>query len=164
MRRRWLAERAGRAVRRVVAWFYISEADVRHPSTHWTYLGICLVFVLLPAFLSSPDPDHVACGGLSLPGTCLSRELFHTACPGCGLTRSFVALTHGRFRESLSLHRLGIALYLFFLWQIAYRLYCLRRRCQDIPRPLLGLQSAFGFGMIAALFVNWLIGLWVGGN
>jgi len=164
MRAGRLAAGTAGGFRRVVGWFHISEADVRNPSTHWTYLGICLVLVVLPAFLSNSDPAHISFLGVRVPGSCLSRELFHADCPGCGLTRSFVALTHGRFRESLSLHRLGLVLYLFFLWQIAYRLYCLRQRCANLPAGLLRLQSWLGFGMVAALLANWAVGLFVGGN
>lgn len=164
MRTGRLAAGAAGVLRGVVGWFHISEADVRSPSTHWTYLGICLVLVLLPAFLSSSDSACVSLFGLRVPGSCLSRELFHADCPGCGLTRSFVAVTHGQFGESFSLHRLGLVLYLFFLGQIAYRVYCLRKRCANLPAALLRLQSWLGFGMVTALLANWAIGLFVGGN
>jgi hypothetical protein len=80
------------------------------------------------------------------------------------MTRSFVALTHGRIRDALAFHRLGIALYAFFLWQAGYRLYCLRKRCVGIPHSLLRVQSALGFGMVALLVVNWFVGLFIGGN
>jgi hypothetical protein len=150
--------------RRVVGWFYLSEADIRDPSTHWTYLGICLFLLVTPIFLSSSGSDHVTVLGHRVPGACLSRELFHTTCPGCGLTRSFVALTHGRVRESLAFHRLGIALYLFFVWQAFYRLHCLHKRCKGISPRLLRFQSILALVMIAALIVNWGVGLSCGGN
>jgi hypothetical protein len=154
----------GRGLRKVFDWFYVSEADVRDMSTHWWYLGICLFMTVLPAFMAQSGSEHVQFLGLQLPGSCMSRELFGTTCPGCGLTRSFVALTHGRFQESLSLHRLGIVLYLFFVWQMAYRIYCLRKHGVGIPRRLCRVQSFLGMGMFVALLANWGIGLFVGGN
>jgi len=155
---------AGRLARRAVSWFYLSEADVRHPSTHWTYLLICLFLTALPVLLTCPDPAHLALFGIPIPETCLSRKLFHSPCPGCGMTRSFVALTHGRFAESVAFHRLGIALYLFFVWQIIYRLYCIRTRCAHRHHRLLRFQSMLGLGMVVALLLNWAVGLGVGGN
>lgn len=151
-------------MRRVIAWFYVSEADLRDPSTHWAYLCICLSLVVLPAFMSCPDQAHVSFLGLSVPGFCLSREWFGTLCPGCGLTRSFVALTHGRFRESLGFHRLGFVFYLFLLWQAGYRLYCIRARCVHIPARLCRVQSVLGFGVVVGLLLNWGIGLMTGSN
>ena len=42
-----------------------------------------------------------------LPVMCGSRAFFGVECPGCGLTRSFVALAGGDFAESLAFHRVG---------------------------------------------------------
>jgi hypothetical protein len=154
----------GRVLRRIVGWFYLSEADVRDVATHRWYLGICLFLTVLPVFMANSAPGHVMFFGLELPGSCMSRELFGTTCPGCGLTRSFVVLTHGQFRESLALHRLGFVLYLFFLWQIVYRCYCIHKRGAGIPLRLCRLQSYLGMGMVFALLANWGIGLFLGGN
>jgi len=47
-----------------------------------------------------------------LPGLpCLSYVVFHVPCPGCGLTRSILALWHGHVVESLRLHPVGIVLF-----------------------------------------------------
>jgi hypothetical protein len=39
---------------------------------------------------------------------CPSAQLFHFACPGCGLTRASLRLLHGDVRGSLALHPLAI--------------------------------------------------------
>lgn len=54
------------------------------------------------AFLVSPD--HVADG----PVICPFRRLTGLPCPGCGLTRSWVYLAHGWWRESLAAHPFGV--------------------------------------------------------
>ena len=53
-----------------------------------------------------------------MPSLCLFYHLTGLPCPGCGLTRSFVCLGHGRFFESLHWHPLGPAIFLLFtlLW------------------------------------------------
>ncbi len=53
-----------------------------------------------------------------LPSFCLFYHLTGLPCPGCGLTRSFVCLGHGRLWESLHWHPLGPAIFLLFalLW------------------------------------------------
>ncbi len=50
-----------------------------------------------------------------LPSVCLFYHLTGLPCPGCGLTRSFVCLGHGRFGEALHWHPLGPAIFLLFL-------------------------------------------------
>lgn len=42
---------------------------------------------------------------------CWSRLLFGALCPGCGLTRSFVALAGGSLAEAWSLNRMGPLLF-----------------------------------------------------
>ena len=42
---------------------------------------------------------------------CWSRLLFGTLCPGCGLTRSFVALAGGSLAEAWRLNRMGPPLF-----------------------------------------------------
>ena len=39
---------------------------------------------------------------------CAVKGFLGCDCPGCGLIRSLVALTHGRLRESIDLHPLGV--------------------------------------------------------
>ncbi len=59
---------------------------------------------------------------ITLPDTCMSRRLLNIPCPGCGLTRSFVAFSQGRFRESFRFNLMGPFIYIICLFQIPYRL------------------------------------------
>ena len=54
------------------------------------------------AFLVSPE--HVEDG----PVLCPFRRLTGLPCPGCGLTRSWVYLAHGWWREAFAAHPFGI--------------------------------------------------------
>jgi len=89
-----------------------------------------------------------------LPETCPARAWSGRDCPGCGLTRSFILLAHGRFRESVHMHRLGWMMAVAVLLQFPYRLLSLRRPDRPLlPRPVLWV---FGWGLIVALVVNWV--------
>lgn len=48
--------------------------------------------------------------GVSL---CWFHALTHLPCPGCGLSRSFASLSHGRLQASLLYHPLGVLCYAF---------------------------------------------------
>ncbi len=62
-----------------------------------------------------------------LPESCFSRALLGIDCPGCGLTRSIVYLVHGDLSASLAMHRLGWLVLAAIVWQVPYRLWCMRR-------------------------------------
>ncbi len=42
-----------------------------------------------------------------LPSLCTMKIVTGIGCPGCGMTRSVIASTHGRFREAIQWHALG---------------------------------------------------------
>jgi len=58
---------------------------------------------------------------LYLSETCFSRHFFGISCPGCGLTRSFVAMAHGHIQTAFEHNLMGPILYLTCLLQIPYR-------------------------------------------
>ncbi len=91
----------------------------------------------------------------ALPSTCGSRVLFGVECPGCGLTRSFVALAAGDIGASLPFNRVGWLLALAVVAQIPYRIFAvreLRHRVVERAWPVW-----FGYFLIAALVGNWLL-------
>lgn len=56
-----------------------------------------------------PMPRRGAIAGL--PSLCPFQALTGAPCPGCGLTRSFVCLTHGDLGQALHWHLLGPVLF-----------------------------------------------------
>lgn len=125
----------------------------------WQILAVA-TFVVVMAFALDvlPGGTRVAFRGLHqwpLPETCPARALSGRDCPGCGLTRSFVLLAHGRFRESVHMHHVGWLMAFAVLVQFPYRLLSLRRPGRVlVPRVVLLL---FGWGVWLALVVNWLV-------
>ncbi len=129
------------------------EATQRH---HRNMLMISFG-VVVAAFLLEVVPDQrVALVGLAsypFPHTCMSRSLFGTDCPGCGLTRSLIHLCHGNWRASLEVHRLGWLMGVAVLLQFPYRSL---RLAKPGYRPLNGrIPIWFGRALIALLIANW---------
>jgi hypothetical protein len=125
---------------------------------HWTMLAVSLLVIMLSMTLRLNPSGSVGASWLpvsSLPPLCGSRALFGVECPGCGLTRSFVALGHGNWRESLRLHRVGWLLAAAVVLQIPYRMYSLwelNRRVPDRAWP-----AWCGNFLIAAMIANWVV-------
>lgn len=95
---------------------------------HALILGLCLCCIVGASLLhGSPDgrvwlPVTFIHSEVPLPDVCWSRRLLGVSCPGCGLTRSFVAMAHGRFGQALDFNLMGPFLYLLCWSQIPYRL------------------------------------------
>ncbi|TAH39694.1 MAG: DUF2752 domain-containing protein [Planctomycetota bacterium] len=69
-------------------------------------LPVAALAALLASFLL--EPAKVAHG----PVLCPLRRATGLPCPGCGLTRSFVATAHGQLAEAFTLHLFGPFLFL----------------------------------------------------
>jgi len=123
-------------------------------------LGLAVSAILLSLIFNiSPDRQHIFLRGFPdcvMPGTCPSRQLFHSDCPGCGLTRSIVFLAHNDWRSSWQMHRVGWLIALTIILQVPYRILCLRRGRLVLGRTL---PKAFGLMLIVLLIGNWVMGL-----
>jgi hypothetical protein len=137
-----------------------ARATAKRRQRHREMLVIAAGVVLLAFLLEVRTDGRVALSFLPqwpLPETCSSRAWFGVECPGCGLTRSFVHLAHGRFRESYHLHHLGWLLALAVCLQFPYRLTAL---ATPHATPLgRNFPRACGWTLIALLFANWLVSL-----
>jgi len=81
--------------------------------------------VALAAILSSVVLGQFAAHGNDLlprQSLCWSVRFFHRECPGCGLTRSFVALGRGDVAAANDLNPLGPILFVYALALIAIRI------------------------------------------
>ena len=121
-------------------------------------LGASAAVIVLAFALQLNPAGRVSASWLpleSLPPLCGSRAWFGVNCPGCGLTRSFVALAGGHWGESLRIHRLGWLMAVTVALQIPYRLWGL----WEVRGGVLVERrwpTWFGNGLIAALVLNWL--------
>jgi hypothetical protein len=94
---------------------------------------------------------------VTLPESCISLRIFNVTCPGCGLTRSFVATARGRLTEAFRNNAMGPVLYLILLVQIPYRTArILGSRPSAIGRLMTRLQPE----LVTWFIVGGLVGQW----
>jgi hypothetical protein len=60
-------------------------------------------------------------------GTCLFRRVTELPCPGCGLTRSFCAISHGDFAGAWEFHPFGFAFYALAVTLVVWPFVARRR-------------------------------------
>lgn len=87
-------------------------------------LAILLVAAVLDV---TPARDGVTLLGWRLPEVCTTKRALGVACPGCGLTRSFVVGVRGDLAASARLHPVGAVLLLLTAFQVPYRAVRLAR-------------------------------------
>ena len=63
-----------------------------------------------------------------LPEMCMARRLFGWTCPGCGLTRSVVAMVQGHWLDAVVKNPAGPLFVVMFIAQVPYRIGRLWRR------------------------------------
>jgi hypothetical protein len=132
----------------------------RRRNRHLEMLVISLLAIGLSFLLEVGGEGRVFFHGFPdwpLPKTCFTRDIFSIDCPGCGLTRSYIYLAHGNWRDAWSIHRMGGILFIATALQIPYRIIALYKS----GRELLPIEVSkyIGFGLIAMLILNWLIGI-----
>lgn len=120
-------------------------------------ISVALVFSILFSFKGQGSEASLALAGVNLPPICGSRVLLDLPCPGCGLTRSFVAIAAGDFARSLEFHRLGWLVWLAAVLQLPYRIYCLR----ELRSKLAERKWPFWIGrfLLIMLLANWFLQL-----
>jgi hypothetical protein len=109
----------------------------RHPSRdanwrarrryHLALLVAAGAVLLLAGALNWHGPSLTFPGlGGPLPEVCSMRRVLGVDCPGCGLTRSFVALIHGDIGLAWRMNAAGLLFFAAIGFQLPYRAYQLR--------------------------------------
>lgn len=100
-----------------------------HGRTEHLWILSLAVMAIAGAFLLQFSSDGnlrltvpCTCEALTLPETCPSRVILGVSCPGCGLTRSFVAMARGDFDAAIRFNPMGPALFVLCWLQIPYRM------------------------------------------
>lgn len=100
----------------------------------------------------------------ALPETCAMYSRFGVDCPGCGLTRSFIHLSHGNLAAAWRLNAVGVFLYGFIVLQFILASLHLLAALQltTISRTLAfftAINERLLIALAVALFGQWLIGI-----
>ncbi len=120
------------------------------------------IFILVMSFTMRVLGDHhvILPGAVfPMPEGCMSKMLFGVSCPGCGLTRAMISLSHGEWGRAWMFNPTSFLLYPFLILQIPWRLLQISRLIQR--RPVL-----FSFWLfvpiltiVGVLISQWLIRL-----
>ena len=129
---------------------------------HRNMLILCTTVVILALTLQTRADQRVEFAwlpGVPMPETCASRSIFDVECPGCGLTRSFIAIARGSLSAAFQQNRTGWLLACGLLIQFPYRIWMLYHvRTHGLPEPVPErLKLAFVWILIVALVGNWLL-------
>ena len=126
----------------------------------WWLVG-CLTVLALAASLRTRGSRQVMVPGIqmALPEICVFRRNTGLDCPGCGLTRSFIAMTGGDWTRAWGLNPAAYLVYALVVLQIPYRILQIGRLLhgqQALHMP--GLQWLMWL-LAAALIGQWLVKL-----
>ena len=135
---------------------------------HLLVLGICLGLLGLSVILTPAEPqnglfkktgvEQVHLGGLPLPEICIMKNATGFPCPGCGLSRSWISLFHGRFKDSFAHNRMGILVLAYVLLQVGRHLVWLIIPSQRTLVNRWGRKLDYGIiGVLGILVLNWAI-------
>ena len=115
-------------------------------------LALAMVFAASFVF-----PPH----GLGM-SVCAFRNATGIPCPGCGMTRSFAALSHGQPGLAFEKHWVGPFMYaLFAFYMVKWAIEVLLRR-RILARLEDRLRMPVLWSILAAMLVTWVIRLTMG--
>ncbi|MCR4316317.1 MAG: DUF2752 domain-containing protein [Planctomycetes bacterium] len=126
------------------------EAEVRLLSV---FIMIVLGGPLVLSFFWAPVPDSHT--------FCMFKRTLGLPDAGCGLTRSFCSISHGRFVEALEFNPLGPLFYAGFAIFAAVSVYTLltaRDVIFRLFRRYVGLMTGVLFGLVVGLMAGRIIG------
>lgn len=89
---------------------------------------------------------------------CLFYRLTGLYCPGCGGTRAWIALVHGRFLRSLLYH--PVVLYgsgIYLVYAARNLLTLLPGRPHSCLFSGMAFRNAYLYGAAALIFLNWIV-------
>jgi hypothetical protein len=128
---------------------------------HALFFWMAVVVIGLSFVMRTEGPTSVYFPGtsVSLPELCSSKRMFGLPCPGCGLTRSFISISHGQLGRAWNFNPASFFLYAFVAIQIpwnAMQFLLIRSRKFGITLPYIHFLP---ITVAVVLVANWLIRL-----
>ncbi len=87
-------------------------------------LALCIGAIAGSFLLERTDSGRLALMGTVLPETCPVKVMLGLPCPGCGLTRSFAAMSAGEVMVAYGYNAMGPVIYVLCLLQLPYFVGC----------------------------------------
>jgi hypothetical protein len=129
---------------------------------HWAMLTLCSMVIVASLVLRVDGSTQVMLPGtdIALPGLCWFRRLLNINCPGCGLTRSFISVAHGRLSDAWYYNPVGPMLFAVVVSQLPYHGVQLWRQRRGLrPWQLGKTATRIPIFLAGALFAQWLVRL-----
>ena len=128
---------------------------------HGLFLLMAGTVLLLSLLMSTDGESQVffPFTEIRVPAMCSTQVLFGIQCPGCGLTRAFISISHGQFAKAWALNHASFMVYAFVAVQIPWhglQLWRLTRGHRPLESSLVYLVP---MGLVLVLFANWVIRL-----
>jgi uncharacterized protein DUF2752 len=126
---------------------------------HGTWLVIPALAIGLSLVLEIRNEREVLMPVLNqpLPELCSFRRMTGLDCAGCGLTRSFISIGHGRIADAWHYHPAGLLLYAIAAFQIPWQSVQLWRMSVGATELQTGKFANSVFYILAVL----LLGVWI---
>jgi hypothetical protein len=128
--------------------FFHDEMGRIHMNVLISSMLIIVLFVIL-----NNDHFHLA----SMPHLCVFQKLLNIPCPGCGVTRSILAMARGDTFSAFIFNPVGILLFLFFIAQIPLCFIALK--CITTRKCISQLSRVGSNTTIIALILVWMFRL-----
>ncbi len=94
-------------------------------------------------------------GGVDGMRLCVWYHLFGITCPFCGMSRGFVAISHGDIAAAIDFNPASLLIYAAFLWALFASIWAIKSgRWDSVPRPPDWLRLSF-YAAAVPMFV-WL--------
>ena len=123
---------------------------------------LCLAVVGLSVVMSTTQRTRVHLPGIDapLPELCFSKAMLDGACPGCGMTRAFIALGHGNPFDAWRYNPAALLFFPMVAGQIPWRIIQIvrvRRGSSELVAP--AWFSAYAIVVLILMLGQWIIGL-----
>ena len=125
---------------------------------HLMFLLMAAAVIFCSFVMTSEGQTTVRVPGVKfqMPEVCMSKRMWGVDCPGCGLTRSFISMSHGQFGRAFQFNPAGPIVYLFVLVQIPWHAYQMVRLWK-LRRPIESTWLYIPlFGMSVVILLQWL--------
>jgi hypothetical protein len=128
-------------------------------SFHGLLAAISLGVIVMAATMRSAGPSDVFLPGMkvALPELCLTKSILGVPCPGCGMTRSFIAIAHGQWRRAWNFNPASFLMFAFIAGQIPWRLCQIRRlrnHQEELDPTVFYVPMVV---MVVLLFAQWVV-------
>jgi len=126
---------------------------------HWLFFWMAAVVLLLSFLMKSEGGEKAVFlpgSQTPMPETCMTQRLFGIDCPGCGMTRAFIAISSGQFARAWRFNPASFIIYLFVALQIPWhtiQIWRLKNRRHPLVTRWAYMAPA---AMVVVLTVHWL--------